>query len=214
MAENAQKRQSACCSRVDEKPQSRERTAIRRTDFLQLRLLNVDTSKHKFDNFLVLSRRIVTFASLLVLHGMKKGLALFLLLMMLATSVQPTLALHFCGGHFRSLAIGDVRKSCCEKNKQMKANALPDTKTADFFQPVNSCCSTYTINIATDTYQSPKQSTIEAKSLVIHPVLFPCDFLSKENTFSFTSLDQTVFPPGKFALHNVDLLTLICIFQI
>jgi hypothetical protein len=126
---------------------------------------------------------------------MKKGITSLLLLLVLVATVQPTVALHFCGGHFHSIAIGSPRKSCC--GEAMKG-----------------CCSTYTIEITTDHFQLPDQTPdLKAESLIIQPVVFLTDII-RIYTITTSSLIQTVFPPGQLVQSGMEILIRICILLI
>jgi hypothetical protein len=146
---------------------------------------------------------------------MKKAIASFLLLIMMLTALQPTLALHFCGGDLRSVAIGKMQKSCCETTMEKPLNPLSAHAENRFYQPLNTCCSTYTIEVSTDNFQSPnRQLTNDFQQWVFNPVLFSAGILLKgiDSLISLSSIH--LFPPGGLARNGVDLLAVICIFRI
>ncbi|MDR2804966.1 MAG: hypothetical protein LBB85_04890 [Dysgonamonadaceae bacterium] len=128
---------------------------------------------------------------------MKRAISIFLLLIMSLVAAQPTIAFHYCGNHLRSVEISgsNTQTSCC------------GTK---------SCCSNYTVQMATDHFQLPQHaSSAEIQMLLLKPVLFPLfdNLLTREES-NFFLLLQTVFPPGGLVKYNVNLLALICILRI
>jgi hypothetical protein len=134
---------------------------------------------------------------------MKRVISFFLLALVTLIAVQPTLALHFCGGQLRSVAIGQSSKSCCGKAMENQENTIS-----------NKCCSTYTIEIETDDFQPSAQQLLIETQQLLHPVVFLCDSLLKgsesDTLFSFKHL----YPPAGLARYSMDLLTFICIFRI
>jgi hypothetical protein len=166
-------------------------------------------------NFCI-SQNIPIFASSIsVTSPMKKAIALFLFAIMTLTALQPTLALHFCGGSLRSVAIGNVQKSCCETAIEKPINPLSTHAENRLYQPINTCCSTYTVELSTDNFQSPaQQSTIDFQSLTFHSILFSINTLLKGINSPVSLSFGRQFPPGGLACNTVDLLTVICIFRI
>ncbi|MDR2683000.1 MAG: hypothetical protein LBB64_03910 [Dysgonamonadaceae bacterium] len=146
---------------------------------------------------------------------MKKAIALFLLAIMTLTALQPSLALHFCGGNLRSVAIGKMQKSCCETAMEKPINPLPAHAENRFYQPINTCCSTYTIELSTDNFQSPVQQSItDLQSFTFHSILFPVNALLEGIDSPISLTPKRLFPPGGLARNTIDLLTIICIFRI
>jgi hypothetical protein len=142
------------------------------------------------------------------IHTMKRAISFFLLMLVMLIAVQPSLALHFCRGQLRSVAIGQSSKSCCGKAMEMEMENQENAIS-------NKCCSTYTIKIATDDFQpSAQQSIIEIQQQIQHPVLFLCESLLKGNEPGASLSFKHFFPPGGLARYSVDLLTSICIFRI
>jgi hypothetical protein len=140
---------------------------------------------------------------------------------MLPTTVQPTFAFHYCGGVLRSIGVmnGSLRASCCcaaETGAACSHSEDPLQRPADndgatVRKLVKTCCSDYTIEISTDHFQ-----TVQTEScFVLRPVSFlPCQSLNLSNCCRLPVQQYGFPPPGKFAGHKADLLTLICIFRI
>jgi hypothetical protein len=145
---------------------------------------------------------------------MKKAIAFFLLSIMTLTALQPTVALHFCGDNLRSVAIGKIQKTCCESSIKNVTKSSPVKAENRISPPMNTCCSTYMIELSTDNFQTPvQQSIVDFQQPTFNPVLFPIDIPLKE-TDSTSSSFLRRFPPGGLARYCVDRLTMICIFRI
>jgi hypothetical protein len=144
---------------------------------------------------------------------MKKVIALFLLFMMTLVAVQPTLALHFCGGRLKSVAIGSIQKPCCGEASE---NPIK-TRNAEnrLQQPINTCCSSSLIELSTDNYPpSEQQSIIDFQQQTFYPALFLYNFPLKGSYLNNSLINKYFCPPGGLARYSVDLLTVICIFRI
>jgi hypothetical protein len=153
----------------------------------------------------------------LYICAVKQTISIGLLFVLLVTSVQPTVAFHFCGGNFHSVGIGSAESNnCCgnDMDTWQAGNFSPEGEII-FSEPALPCCSDYTIEISTDTYQISSAPSIA-------PTPYPADFLFTpclpysvaNNSELPVSRLQTIFPPGCIALHTTDLLTLICILRI
>ncbi|MDR2057943.1 MAG: hypothetical protein LBP83_06635 [Dysgonamonadaceae bacterium] len=143
---------------------------------------------------------------------MKKAIALFLLAVMMLTALQPALALHFCQGKLRSVAIGRVQKSCCETAMESPFKTRSDNAGNTLYRPINTCCSTYVVELSTDNFQSPVQQSInDFRQPVFNSVLFSAETLLKGVDFA---ISLSCFPPGGPVRTGADLLTVICIFRI
>ncbi|MDR2847755.1 MAG: hypothetical protein LBV39_01485 [Bacteroidales bacterium] len=129
--------------------------------------------------------------------------SILLILLMAGVSTQPTLALHFCGGslHAVSLRAVDAEKSCCKK----AGKHAP--KGTSFSKAAGRCCSDYTIEVTTDTFQQQQEITTDVYSSVSLLPYLVSDSLPYPN--SYFPL-QRIYPPGSLALQNADLLTRYC----
>jgi hypothetical protein len=146
--------------------------------------------------------------------AMKKVLASFLLLITTLTAIQPTLALHFCGGRLQSVAIGNRHKNCCGDVMEIRNKAFPaDTKNT-LSQSGNTCCATYTVEIATDNFQSPHRQAAIENAMNLNPLLFACEISTSKFHSDILLYPEHFFPPGGLARYSVDLLTFVCIFII
>jgi hypothetical protein len=146
---------------------------------------------------------------------MKRAIALFLLLVMTLAAVQPTFALHFCRGELHSVAIGKVQKSCCGKTMENPLKPLSAHAGNRLYLPVNTCCSTYLIELSTDNFRLPGQLSIgDFQQILFSPLVFP-ENVPLKGRHSGISLSSThFFPPGGLARYSADLLAVICIFRI
>jgi hypothetical protein len=142
---------------------------------------------------------------------MKRGLSIFFLCILMAAAIQPTFAFHFCGGSFHSAHIGGAPRSCCEGEMDEEAADFAAGAEPAFAVPQVPCCSNYTVEIATDTYQAPAAFSL----VVAAPIVFLPAILSVADTACLPiCLLQTIFPPGSPTHHTSDLLALFCILRI
>jgi hypothetical protein len=145
---------------------------------------------------------------------MKRAISIFLLILMAFTSVHATWAFHYCGGSLHSFGIagGDSEMSCCEHSRETKSHATdcPDHSLPDISQPVSSCCSNHTVEVATDNYSLSEQVSTQETDCA--PTFLPFT-LNRISVFS-ESGETTTFPPGRLAQYGIDLLALICTFRI
>jgi hypothetical protein len=141
---------------------------------------------------------------------MKRIASISLLLLMLVAAVQPTLALHFCGGSLHSVnLLNGAGKSCCKgemQSEQQPSNGISFSQN---------CCSNQTIELATDVFQTSQQElNIDAQtfSFVPFPVLSNND--RNANEPEYILVFQQKFPPGGLAKTHADMLSLVCSFLI
>ncbi|MDR0725704.1 MAG: hypothetical protein LBF59_06850 [Prevotellaceae bacterium] len=139
---------------------------------------------------------------------MKRTVAVFLLVIMAFASIQTTWDWHYCGGILRSVTLADRNSACCCGNE----NEVERNNSPDLPQVNKLCCSDYLIDIATDNFELP-HSVIGTVQCVLKSFLLSDNTLKLFEPAYFPVL-QHVFPPGKPAKYNADLLTLICIFRI
>ena len=127
---------------------------------------------------------------------MKRTISFIILMGLLLTAAQPSIALHYCKSELHSVSFvkKDLPKSCCEKNRP-------------------GCCSDRVLKIKTDSFSILRTDTdIQAPACpqtvfftVGDVLIFPC----KTNL-----LLQQVFPPGGLARYSAALRHLICIYRI
>lgn len=161
-------------------------------------------------------QNIITFAtSINAISPMKKAIALFLLSIMTLTALQPTVAMHFCGGNLRSVTIGKIPQTCCQATIENRIKTSQTNTEKRIYQPINTCCATYMVELSTDNFQSPvQQSAIDFQQHTFNPVLFSIDILLKGAGSVVSSSSMHLFPPDGLARYCADLLTVICIFRI
>ncbi|OAV71555.1 hypothetical protein Barb4_00602 [Bacteroidales bacterium Barb4] len=134
---------------------------------------------------------------------MKRTLSILLLFLTLAAAVKPTLAFHYCGGSLHSVSLtgDDLQRSCCGGEEEEGE--------------AGSCCSDYTVEVATDDYQTPQQEvSVGISSHDLLPAFFVSDRLLKRDAPDDFLIIQRSFPPGGLAEYDADLLSLICVFRI
>jgi hypothetical protein len=130
---------------------------------------------------------------------------------MALASVHTTWAWHYCGGVLLSVALADGNSACCCEKKS-GCNEIENNNSPGVPQITKSCCFNYTIDISTDNFNCPQDLIHGTNQSVPNPVLF--SNILKLSEPENISVSQHIFPPGGFAKHNADLLTLICIFRI
>lgn len=158
---------------------------------------------------------------------MKRFTAIFLLLFMLMSAIQPVFAMHFCGKRLHSFYLLQNNKSipsCCEEkdrpdNNSLSHGQLPKDNTAShYFLDLTyaSCCDTQLLKPGTDDYQTKTEQPVSRISSISHvgaaALLFPLFKLSDIDTTSRSFFQN--FPPKGFFLMDVRLLTYICIYRI
>jgi hypothetical protein len=147
----------------------------------------------------------------------KQTISIGLLFVLLVASVQPTVAFHFCGGTFHSVAIGSAeRNDCC-------GNDMDTEPAGDFSpggeivisEPAFPCCSDYTIEISTDTYQISSVPSIAPPSYTMDFLFAPCLPYSVANNSELSVLHlPTISPPGNPPPCATDILAFTCILRI
>jgi hypothetical protein len=140
---------------------------------------------------------------------MKRVISIALLLLMTAVSVQPTLALHFCGGKFHSLRLNGNDANCCPHVEADRA--LPQNNRHPLFNATNICCADYVIDASTDDFQQ-QEITVHVISPSLSAFL-PADegvLRSADNL----PLCRYIFPPDHRLAHSADLFVQFCIFLI
>ena len=152
---------------------------------------------------------------------MKKGLALFLLAIMALVAVQPVIAMHFCEGELYSwrLFASDDELSCCQPETAGHSccgTHSSDNPDCNLNNAAEDCCDFETIRVATDDYQKQIQEFNSDKlALTLENVWLTLNnLLGRTAAEPNTTLLQNDFPPKGLFLHDVSLLTYICIYRI
>lgn len=152
---------------------------------------------------------------------MKKVISIFLLLLMLIIGAHPVIAMHYCAGELYSFGVLDneIEKSCCEDMEmpQQDDNACHTTSNIqeDNIMPSHeNCCDIQKVELSTDDYQHQVQQFNLSNILPSYEnVWLALNLLIPTENEGVTKTSQ-YFPPGGFSLHNIDLLTYICIYRI
>ncbi|TWV15041.1 hypothetical protein FQ707_01620 [Bacteroidaceae bacterium HV4-6-C5C] len=148
---------------------------------------------------------------------MKRTISILLLLLMLVISVRPMMSMHFCQGKMSSVSLlkatGD--HSCCGgMNADMEKSSKNVSVASHFVDDHDTCCKTEKVYVATDNFNSQVELSIAKllPSFVYVGLIFKYlinitepESLIKAHIFS---------PPDKLSKKSVDLLALICTFQI
>jgi hypothetical protein len=139
---------------------------------------------------------------------MKRSITVFLLINMVFAGIPTTWNLHYCRGILRSVTLADRNAvHCCGNDGRVEQRGSPDIPQVNKL-----CCYDCPVDIATDSFESQRPV-----AGTVHGVLKP--FLLYANTLKLFEpacfpVSQHVFPPGKPAKYNADLLTWICVFRI
>lgn len=188
----------------------------------------------KKQNKRYLCNQIPVFVVLQVMQSeyrMKKVTAIFLLLMMMLSGVQPVLAMHFCGNELYSFSLVQTAVNlhcCCDNVEQTVEQTEKQTpKTANI--PVGgphhtcilgeaneTCCVTQLLTIDTDDYQGKTEQLVSRMASIsfddAFALLIPLFRLSEPETNTLSFFQD--FPPKGLFLQDVSLLTYICIYRI
>ena len=157
---------------------------------------------------------------------MKKVAALFLLLIMMLSAVQPVLAMHFCGKELYSFSLVQTANlhSCCDNVEQTEKHSHKTEKLSIGGRHLScilgeahvTCCDTQLLTLNTDDYQHKKEQPVSRISSFSHegaaPLLISLFKLSETETNTFPSLQN--FPPKGLFLQDVSLRTYLCIYRI
>lgn len=143
---------------------------------------------------------------------MKRFIAYFLMVLMLLINVQPTLAMHFCGGKLASISLYQESSSCSVCGIQHQ-----DSKENLQFH-AKSCCADKSVQLTTDNF-SQKSSLIELIGFhqLGHNFVMPIPHLifdwNKNRDISLSEL-QRDFPPQGLSRNSYSLIDFICIYRI
>lgn len=158
---------------------------------------------------------------------MKKVTAIFLLLMMMLSAVQPVLAMHFCGNELYSFSLvqtdGNLH-SCCDNVEQTEKQTHKTDNisvsnphlTCILGEANETCCDTQLLTLDTDDYQNKTEQSVSRIASISFDdalaLLIPLFRLSEPETNTFSSLED--FPPKGLFLQDISLRTYICIYRI
>lgn len=139
---------------------------------------------------------------------MKRSTAIFSLIIMLITAIQPVIAIHYCDYELNSLQIyqtNGVKDFCCD-----------ETENHELLISGDFCCETEMMKLSTDDYQTIAEQTVTR----ITPLSIDIAGLTLENQVvesepDFNTLTTTLkFPTKGLYLEDVSILTYICIYRI
>lgn len=128
---------------------------------------------------------------------------------MIGVSIQPTLAMHFCGKDLHAISLTQKQDLGCEHNQNQESQEQSFDS--------ESCCHTENIQIKTDDY--PSTSVQADLSLQHHFVmeLLPI-FIAQLHNFDFLSSNTeqifNKYPPQGLGNEQYDLLNHICIYRL
>lgn len=130
---------------------------------------------------------------------------------MLLINVQPTLAMHFCGGKLSSITLYQDTSSCgaCGTQHQKSGEKQLHTK---------SCCADKSVQLTTDNF-SQKSSIVEAMTssqlgqtlVMLIPHLINDAGINRNISLSELQRD---FPPKGLSRHSYNLIDFICTYRI
>jgi hypothetical protein len=147
---------------------------------------------------------------------MKRVISAFLLIIIALSSTHTTWAWHYCGGILQSVTLADENKACCCGGKSGDTNKTESNNNGhnspDMPQIGKSCCANYLIDIETDNFDLSGYVS-GAVQQTLHLFFIHNNPLKISDPDSVSVL-QNIFPPGKFARYNTDLLALNCILLI
>lgn len=158
---------------------------------------------------------------------MKKTISISMLLILLVVSLQPAIAMHFCGGRLDSISLFESaeKPACCEISSTTAPTQhhceVSNSKHPDFYHSTGeliseNCCDTQNIHFQTDDFQS------EINQLNINQLVrfIELPWLTIEKTAGkiepqniLTSLHD-VFPPKGLFIKELRINTLICVYLI
>ena len=158
---------------------------------------------------------------------MKRITAIYLLLFMLMSAIQPVFAMHFCGDRLHSFSLFQSNKepnNCCREevipeNSDPLQGVFPKDQSAaiHFLDKTHtSCCDTQLVKPSTDDYQTKIGQAVSRIASISYEgaaAMFLTLFnLSESETTTLTFFQD--YPPKGFFLLDVSLLTYICTYRI
>lgn len=154
---------------------------------------------------------------------MRKAIAIFFLQIIVAVSVQPAIALHFCEGELSHMALYLDDGTCCEGHEKSETDCCDNAKEPiqatdalchSVMEDHSLCCSTSTLIIETDTFQTVKSPSTEVKKVQIQVTNFPIPALAPniQGLHALGGLSYCSTTKDHY-LNNADILTYICVFR-
>lgn len=139
---------------------------------------------------------------------MKRITAIFSLIVIMITAIQPIIAMHYCGDELNSLQIyqtNGIEDFCCD-----------GTENHDILISGNICCETEMMKLSTDEYQKTTEQPV-SRILPLNINIAGLTLINKlieleQDSYSF--LTTLKFPPKGLYLEDVSILTYICIYRI
>lgn len=132
---------------------------------------------------------------------------------MLVVSIQPTLAMHFCGDSLFSISLPQPVLESHSCNTHCGDN-MPTDQTA--FQSIP-CCSIENVQVKTDTYQAAEvQPDLNLQRYVVMELIpLYLNYIYEPTLLDDSSLQILhKFPPQGLGQYTFDLLKNICIYRL
>ncbi|MDR3194317.1 MAG: hypothetical protein LBT76_03375 [Tannerella sp.] len=130
-------------------------------------------------------------------------------------AVQPAFALHFCADTLVSVGPADAKACCCNTTADEDGRSAQERTASGngISEPVESCCSNYLIELATDDFQPSSRESAAQESAAAVPVFLPADACPGFGEWNGSPQIQRS-PPGKPAAGSTDLLAIFCLLRL
>lgn len=158
---------------------------------------------------------------------MKKIISINMLLILLVVSLQPAIAMHFCGGRLDSIDLFEPteKTSCCEISNsasptqhqcEVSYSNLPDIYNFTVELISENCCDTQNIHFQTDDFQSEinQLSFNQLVRFIELPWLTIKKAAGEIETNKVITTLSDAFPPNGLFIKVLTISTFICVFLI
>ena len=147
---------------------------------------------------------------------MKKLISYILLTIMLAVSIQPALAMHYCKGALSEVTVAQDSSVISGEHMECEFKKLHPNEDESFFENIP-CCVIKNLQLKTDNYNvSNLVLTFNAHPDFVMDLV--STFLVTLHDFDFLKNDteQTLnkYPPNGLGNEQFDLLNHICIYRL
>jgi hypothetical protein len=141
---------------------------------------------------------------------MKKIIAVFIAVVTFVASLNVTVAFHYCGGEFHSVALAATAvKGCCEGEDEHRSVGADNIAVLQGEE----CCSSHIQQISTDDFQITKYDvSFKSNNVVFLPAIILFQNLQKA---FLTDIFQYVFsPPDCLFKSGIASIISLCVFRI